>query len=81
MDDGAGEVEADPDPEPLEDAKLFVVCLPYDVDSEQLAHLFQKAGVVKISEVFFFYFLCFYFYFYRLNCIILGTLIFVSFVY
>ncbi|KAI3686402.1 hypothetical protein L1987_80078 [Smallanthus sonchifolius] len=37
--------------EPPEDAKLFVGNLPYDVDSEQLAQLFQQAGVVEISEV------------------------------
>ncbi|XP_024971597.1 28 kDa ribonucleoprotein, chloroplastic-like [Cynara cardunculus var. scolymus] len=37
--------------EPPEDAKIFVGNLPYDVDSEKLAHLFEKAGVVEISEV------------------------------
>lgn len=37
--------------EPSEDAKIFVGNLPYDVDSESLAHLFEKAGVVEISEV------------------------------
>ncbi|CAH1428508.1 unnamed protein product [Lactuca virosa] len=37
--------------EPPEDAKIFVGNLPYDVDSEQLAQLFQQAGVVEISEV------------------------------
>lgn len=39
--------------EPPEDAKLFVGNLPYDVDSEKLAHLFNQAGVVEISEVIF----------------------------
>lgn len=34
-----------------EDAKIFVGNLPYNVDSEQLAQLFQQAGVVEISEV------------------------------
>ncbi|PKA54491.1 31 kDa ribonucleoprotein, chloroplastic [Apostasia shenzhenica] len=37
--------------EPLEDAKLFVGNLPYDVDSEKLAHLFEKAGIVEVAEV------------------------------
>ncbi|KAL3512663.1 hypothetical protein ACH5RR_025380 [Cinchona calisaya] len=37
--------------EPPEDAKLFVGNLPYDVDSEKLAHLFEQAGVVEIAEV------------------------------
>ncbi|XP_076931909.1 28 kDa ribonucleoprotein, chloroplastic-like [Bidens hawaiensis] len=46
--------EAEPEEEfvePPEDAKIFVGNLPYDVDSEQLAQLFQQAGVVEISEV------------------------------
>lgn len=37
--------------EPNEDAKLFVGNLPYDVDSQKLAMLFEKAGTVEISEV------------------------------
>nr|XP_043614957.1 28 kDa ribonucleoprotein, chloroplastic-like [Erigeron canadensis] len=37
--------------EPPEDAKIYVGNLPYDVDSEKLAHLFEEAGVVEISEV------------------------------
>lgn len=37
--------------EPPEDAKLFVGNLPYDIDSESLAMLFEKAGTVEISEV------------------------------
>lgn len=37
--------------EPPEDAKLFVGNLPYDVDSEKLAMLFEKAGTVEIAEV------------------------------
>ncbi|KAK9108318.1 hypothetical protein Syun_024329 [Stephania yunnanensis] len=38
--------------EPLnEDAKLFVGNLPYDVDSEKLAQLFDQAGVVEVAEV------------------------------
>ncbi|GAB4860586.1 hypothetical protein Ancab_035747 [Ancistrocladus abbreviatus] len=38
-------------PEPPEEAKLFVGNLPYDVDSEKLAQIFEPAGVVEISEV------------------------------
>ncbi|CAL5203249.1 unnamed protein product [Lathyrus oleraceus] len=37
--------------EPSEDAKLFVGNLPYDVDSEKLAMLFEPAGTVEIAEV------------------------------
>ncbi|KAH9618301.1 hypothetical protein KSS87_019029 [Heliosperma pusillum] len=37
--------------EPSEDAKLFVGNLPYDVDSEKLANMFDAAGVVEIAEV------------------------------
>ncbi|KAG8384900.1 hypothetical protein BUALT_Bualt04G0166300 [Buddleja alternifolia] len=37
--------------EPPEEAKLFVGNLPYDIDSEKLAKLFDQAGVVEISEV------------------------------
>ncbi|XP_058787423.1 28 kDa ribonucleoprotein, chloroplastic-like [Vicia villosa] len=37
--------------EPPEDAKLFVGNLPYDVDSEKLAMLFESAGTVEIAEV------------------------------
>ncbi|KAL1536523.1 28 kDa ribonucleoprotein, chloroplastic-like [Salvia divinorum] len=37
--------------QPPEDAKLFVGNLPYDIDSEKLAQLFDQAGVVEISEV------------------------------
>ncbi|PIA30322.1 hypothetical protein AQUCO_05600035v1 [Aquilegia coerulea] len=37
--------------EPPEEAKLFVGNLPYDMDSEKLAGLFDQAGVVEISEV------------------------------
>ena len=48
-DSGAGAAEEFS--EPPEDAKVFVGNLPYDVDSEQLAQLFQQAGVVEISEV------------------------------
>ncbi|KAK9221528.1 hypothetical protein WN944_009955 [Citrus x changshan-huyou] len=40
--------------EPPEDAKLFVGNLRYDVDSDKLAHLFNQAGVVEISEVIFY---------------------------
>lgn len=37
--------------EPPEDAKLFAGNLPYDLDSEKLAQLFEQAGVVEIAEV------------------------------
>ncbi|CAI0547488.1 unnamed protein product [Linum tenue] len=37
--------------EPPEDAKVFVGNLPYDVDSEKLAMLFEQAGTVEIAEV------------------------------
>ncbi|KAI3981741.1 hypothetical protein MKX01_027726 [Papaver californicum] len=37
--------------EPSEDAKLFVGNLPYDIDSEKLANLFDQAGVVEVAEV------------------------------
>nr|GME10201.1 28 kDa ribonucleoprotein, chloroplastic [Ipomoea batatas] len=45
-DDEGGEFQ-----EPPEDAKLFVGNLPYDVDHEGLARLFQQAGTVEIAEV------------------------------
>ncbi|XP_058114782.1 28 kDa ribonucleoprotein, chloroplastic-like [Magnolia sinica] len=38
-------------PNPPEDAKIFVGNLPFDVDSEKLAQLFEKAGVVEVAEV------------------------------
>ncbi|KAG1363356.1 31 kDa ribonucleoprotein, chloroplastic [Cocos nucifera] len=38
-------------PEPPEEAKLFVGNLPYDIDSEKLAHLFDQAGIVEVAEV------------------------------
>lgn len=37
--------------DPPEDAKVFVGNLPFDVDSEKLAQLFEQAGVVEIAEV------------------------------
>jgi hypothetical protein len=37
--------------EPPEEAKVYVGNLPYDVDSERLAQLFEQAGVVEASEV------------------------------
>uniref|UniRef100_M8BC26 Uncharacterized protein n=1 Tax=Aegilops tauschii TaxID=37682 RepID=M8BC26_AEGTA len=36
--------------EPPEEAKVYVGNLPYDVDSERLAQLFEQAGVVEVSE-------------------------------
>lgn len=43
--------ESDGYVEPPEEAKVYVGNLPYDVDSEQLAKLFEEAGVVEIAEV------------------------------
>ncbi|XP_052197906.1 28 kDa ribonucleoprotein, chloroplastic-like [Diospyros lotus] len=43
--------EAESFPEPPEEAKLFIGNLPYDIDSEKLAQLFDQAGVVEIAEV------------------------------
>ncbi|KAE8036885.1 hypothetical protein FH972_009518 [Carpinus fangiana] len=37
--------------EPPEEAKLFVGNLPYDIDSQKLALLFERAGTVEIAEV------------------------------
>jgi len=37
--------------QPPEDAKLYVGNLPFDVDSEKLAMLFEQAGTVEIAEV------------------------------
>ncbi|XP_010248714.1 PREDICTED: 28 kDa ribonucleoprotein, chloroplastic-like [Nelumbo nucifera] len=37
--------------EPPEEAKLYVGNLPYDIDSEKLAQLFDQAGVVEVAEV------------------------------
>lgn len=37
--------------EPPEEAKLYVGNLSYDVENEQLAGLFEEAGVVEIVEV------------------------------
>ncbi|KAK1258195.1 hypothetical protein QJS04_geneDACA021085 [Acorus gramineus] len=45
------EVEEESYVEPPEEAKLFVGNLPYDLDSERLAALFDKAGVVEVAEV------------------------------
>lgn len=45
--------------EPSEDAKLFVGNLPFDVESEDLAELFDKAGTVEIAEARLFLFLFF----------------------
>lgn len=37
--------------EPPEEAKVFVGGLPFEIDSEKLAQLFDQAGVVEIAEV------------------------------
>lgn len=49
--EGEGEGEGETFVEPPEDAKLFVGNLPYDVDSQKLAMLFEQAGTVEIAEV------------------------------
>lgn len=46
--EGEGEYAA---VEPPEEAKIYVGNLPYDVDSEGLAQLFEQAGVVEVAEV------------------------------
>ncbi|GMY14993.1 28 kDa ribonucleoprotein, chloroplastic-like [Fagus crenata] len=46
-----GEGEEESFVEPPEDAKLFVGNLPYDVDSQKLAVLFEQVGTVEIAEV------------------------------
>jgi len=38
-------------PEPPEEAKLYVGNLPYDVNSDNLAQLFDQAGTVEVAEV------------------------------
>ncbi|KAI3454378.1 hypothetical protein Pfo_011041 [Paulownia fortunei] len=43
--------ESDGYVEPPEEAKVYVGNLPYDVDSEKLAKLFEEAGVVEIAEI------------------------------
>lgn len=48
---GEADEEVEEYQEPPEDAKVFVGNLPYDVDSEKLAQLFEQAGVVEIAEV------------------------------
>ncbi|KAF7806009.1 28 kDa ribonucleoprotein, chloroplastic-like [Senna tora] len=45
--EGQGEVFE----EPSEDAKIFVGNLPYNVDSQKLAMLFEQSGTVEIAEV------------------------------
>ncbi|XP_010555517.1 PREDICTED: RNA-binding protein CP31B, chloroplastic [Tarenaya hassleriana] len=49
--EGAGGEEEEGFPEPPEEAKLFVGNLPFDVDSQGLAMLFEQAGTVEIAEV------------------------------
>lgn len=49
-----GEAEAEVEEfyqEPPEEAKLYVGNLPFDVDSERLANVFNEAGIVEIAEV------------------------------
>jgi hypothetical protein len=37
--------------EPSEELKIFVGNLPFDVDSDKLAELFEQAGTVEVAEV------------------------------
>uniref|UniRef100_A0A0E0QMQ7 RRM domain-containing protein n=2 Tax=Oryza TaxID=4527 RepID=A0A0E0QMQ7_ORYRU len=37
--------------EPPAEAKVYVGNLPYNIDSERLAQLFEQEGVVEVSEV------------------------------
>ncbi|EYU17743.1 hypothetical protein ABFS82_04G174600 [Erythranthe guttata] len=46
-----GEAAGEGYAQPPEGAKVYVGNLPYDVDSEKLAQLFEPAGVVEIAEV------------------------------
>ena len=36
---------------PPAEAKVYVGNLPYNIDSERLAQLFEQEGVVEVSEV------------------------------
>jgi nucleolin len=47
----SGEEEVGEYVEPPEEAKVYVGNLPYDVDSERLALLFEQAGTVEVAEV------------------------------
>ncbi|RZS23123.1 hypothetical protein BHM03_00055982 [Ensete ventricosum] len=49
--EGVTEDGVEPYAESAEEAKLFVGNLPYDIDSEKLAQLFEKAGIVEVAEV------------------------------
>ncbi|KAF7114404.1 hypothetical protein RHSIM_RhsimUnG0005900 [Rhododendron simsii] len=51
--EGSGGVEESEESysEPPEEAKVFVGGLPFELDSEKLAQLFEQAGVVEIAEV------------------------------
>ncbi|KAJ4972749.1 hypothetical protein NE237_005923 [Protea cynaroides] len=49
--DGFFEESQEGFPEPPEEAKLYVGNLPFDMDSENLAQLFDKAGIVEVAEV------------------------------
>ncbi|XP_009333915.1 28 kDa ribonucleoprotein, chloroplastic [Pyrus x bretschneideri] len=45
------EREEESNVEPPEEAKVFVGNLPFDVDSQKLAELFERAGIVEVAEV------------------------------
>ncbi|CAJ1943728.1 unnamed protein product [Sphenostylis stenocarpa] len=50
-DDAVEEVTGGGFAQPPEEVKIFVGNLPYDVDSEKLASLFEQAGTVEAAEV------------------------------
>ncbi|KAM7272647.1 hypothetical protein ACFE04_027310 [Oxalis oulophora] len=50
-DDGVYQSGSEEEAELSEEAKLFIGNLPYDFHSQDLAMLFEKAGVVEIAEV------------------------------
>jgi nucleolin len=49
--EGGAEEEVGEYVEPPEEAKVYVGNLPYDVDGEGLAQLFEQAGIVEVAEV------------------------------
>ncbi|XP_078167118.1 28 kDa ribonucleoprotein, chloroplastic-like [Carex rostrata] len=46
-----GEEEEESYPEPPEEAKLFVGGIPFDITTEELAKLFDEAGVVEYADI------------------------------
>lgn len=46
-----GEEEEESYPEPPEEAKIFVGGIPFDITTEELAKLFDEAGIVEYADV------------------------------